>query len=327
MPDGLAEVADELYGLPLGEFVTERTNRTKAARADGDKALARAVAKLAKPSTSAWVVNMLVRAAPDEIEGVLDLGAALRQAQQDLDGAELRELTSQRQALVSAVLDEARTIAADLGHVVSEATATEVEQTVRAAMADEDATAALRSRQLTRPIAASGLGSLGIADVVAAPVDIGRAAARRAAKQPGNGSPGRKAPASRSSTAERAAAGDPGPADPDDEEPTPAPTGPTPDELAAAEERMEAARSVRAAADEAESTATDEVSTGENAVAELEAAIDELRATLRTRERELARAEQQLELARSRLDDAADASADARKEAAAAESALAALTS
>ena len=73
---------------------------TKAARADGDKALAAAIGKLRKPSTSAWAINMFVRSSTDEVEKLLDLGAAFRQAQDELDGAELRELSKQRQALV-----------------------------------------------------------------------------------------------------------------------------------------------------------------------------------------------------------------------------------
>ncbi|MDQ3114018.1 MAG: hypothetical protein M3Q84_07960 [Actinomycetota bacterium] len=168
----LGAVADELYAGRLEDFTPQRTARAKAARADGDKALAAVVGKLRKPSRSAWAINMLTRSSTAEVERLLELGAAFRQAQDDLDGAELRELTRQRQTLIAAVVEQVRTTAGELGQSISDAIATEVEQTFRAAMADPDAAAAVRGGALTTAISGSGLGSLKISDVAASTTPV-----------------------------------------------------------------------------------------------------------------------------------------------------------
>ena len=134
---------------------------------------------------SAWVINMLVRDSPDEVDQLLELGAAFQQAQDDLDGAELRELTRQRQTLIGAVVDHAKGIADDLGRSVSDAIATEIEQTLRAGMADPDAAAAVRGGALTTAIAASGLGSLNISDVAASTTPVLELVRGKAAKKGG----------------------------------------------------------------------------------------------------------------------------------------------
>ena len=55
------EVTDELYGLEPADFVEIRTARAKQARADGDRALANKIAALRRPTTVAWMVNILAR--------------------------------------------------------------------------------------------------------------------------------------------------------------------------------------------------------------------------------------------------------------------------
>jgi len=156
----LAEVADELYALPLADFTGVRNERAKQAKADGAKDLAAQIGKLPKPSTSAWAVNTLGRQAPDELDRVLDLGGAFREAQENLDGDELRDLTRQRQALIGELVGRTRAEARAAGHPISDSVAEEVEQTLRAAMADEQAAEAVRSRQLTSAISASGKGQV-----------------------------------------------------------------------------------------------------------------------------------------------------------------------
>ena len=49
-----------------------------------------------KPSTAAWAVNQLVRHETEQVDQVLAVGEALREAQRTLDGEELRALTRQR---------------------------------------------------------------------------------------------------------------------------------------------------------------------------------------------------------------------------------------
>ena len=106
--DPLLDAADRLYGLTLAEFTPARDALVKEHKSDKD--LAAALKKLKKPSLAAWVVNLLVRRDAAQVDQVLVVGEALRQAQADLDGAELRQLTRQRrrEVLVGLVLLDQR---------------------------------------------------------------------------------------------------------------------------------------------------------------------------------------------------------------------------
>src|SRR4051812_49957646 len=93
MADELLEIADELYGLALPAFTPARDARAKELK--GSPLSAR-VKALRKPSTAAWVVNLLVRRETGQVEQVLTVGQALREAQASMSGEELRALTRQR---------------------------------------------------------------------------------------------------------------------------------------------------------------------------------------------------------------------------------------
>ena len=155
----LDEVADELYEVPPEEFIALRKERQDAAKADGDKTLAKEIGGLPKPSAAAWVSNLLVREHREEIQSLVELGTLLRQAQENLAGDQLRALDVQRRQLVAALTRQARALANDRGHPVSTAVATQVEDTLRAAMADPDAGEALLSGRLTSPMSYSGMGT------------------------------------------------------------------------------------------------------------------------------------------------------------------------
>src|SRR5688500_13432912 len=131
-PD-LLEVADELYGLTLPEFTPTRDTRAKELKGS-DAQLAARVKALRKPSTAAWVVNLLVRQETDQVAQVLAVGTALREAQASLAGEELRALTRQRRQLTAAVTTRARALAAENGQKVTSAVSDQVEATLTAAM-------------------------------------------------------------------------------------------------------------------------------------------------------------------------------------------------
>ena len=154
----LDEVADELYALPPEEFIPARRAREDEAKAEGDKPLAKEIGSLPKPSTAAWVCNVLVRYEPDQIGGLVELGSLVREAQESLAGDQLRALDVQRRQLVAALTRQARSLAYQRGHSVSTAVATQVEETLRAAMADPRAGEALLSGRLTSPLTYSGMG-------------------------------------------------------------------------------------------------------------------------------------------------------------------------
>ncbi len=107
----LDEVADELYAVPPDEFVAVRRQRQDDARAAGDRTLARGIGALPKPTTAAWVCNLLVREQRAQIEGLVELGGLLREAQENLDGEELRALDVQRRRLIAALARQRRALA------------------------------------------------------------------------------------------------------------------------------------------------------------------------------------------------------------------------
>jgi hypothetical protein len=165
----LAAVAAKLYALVPAEFTAERNREAKAARSEGNSLLAKQIGRLQKPSTAAWAVNMLALRRAEEIAQVLELGESLRRAQEELDPASLRQLGQQRQKLLGAVVRDGRAVARELGVAVSDATATEMEQTLRAAMADPDAAAAVRSGQLVRTLSSNGIEPVDLTGAVAVP--------------------------------------------------------------------------------------------------------------------------------------------------------------
>lgn len=181
MTDQLLEIADELYALPLGEFTPRRD---ELAREHRGSELGASLKRLRKPTLAAWVVNLLVRREPDQVTQVLEVGAALREAQAGLDAAELRALTRQRRALTAAVTTRARRAAREEGHQVTGSVADQVEATLTAAMLDAGAAAAVRSGLLVTALAATGVDAVDVAPAVALPDALGFAATGRPAEPP-----------------------------------------------------------------------------------------------------------------------------------------------
>lgn len=174
MTDALLEIADELYALPQEAFTPARDARARELKADPDgKALSAAVKKLKKPSVAAWVVNLFVRRDPDQVDQVIAVGAALREAQEGMDGAELRALTKQRRQLTSAVTQQARALAKDEGVKITQSVADQVESTLTAALLDPECAKAVRSGLLTAALASTGVDAVDVAAAVALPEAVG----------------------------------------------------------------------------------------------------------------------------------------------------------
>ncbi len=167
----LLEIADELYGLAQEDFTPARDAKARELKADQE--LSASVKKLKKPSVAAWVVNLFVRRERDQVEQVIEVGTALRDAQQGMDGAELRALTRQRRQLTSAVTQQARALAKDEGVKVTQAVADQVEATLTAAMLDTECAKAVRSGLLTASLAATGVDVVDVAAAVALPDALG----------------------------------------------------------------------------------------------------------------------------------------------------------
>ena len=138
-PVVLAEVADELYALGPAEFIAARDERARQVRAAGQRDEAAAIKKLARPTASAWLVNQLARAAPEQMSGLYELGEALQEAQRTLAGDRLRELSAERRRVIHDLLPTAAELAARAGQPASAAVLGEVRATLEAALADAGA--------------------------------------------------------------------------------------------------------------------------------------------------------------------------------------------
>ena len=154
----LDDIAGELYALPPTAFTAARDARAAEARRDGDRALAAAVTKLRKPSRSAWLANVLARDRPEDVARLAELGPAIADAHERLDGDALRRLARERHQMIEALGTEARGVARSRGQDVTEAMVAELEDTLESAVADARAADALRSGRLTTALRHAGIG-------------------------------------------------------------------------------------------------------------------------------------------------------------------------
>ncbi|HEY2166601.1 MAG TPA: hypothetical protein VGH01_05520 [Jatrophihabitantaceae bacterium] len=160
--------ADELYGLRPDRFTARRGELVAQAKRDGDPQARTAIEAMRRPTVAAWAVNLLVRERPDEVNKLLELAGQLREAQRALRGDQLRELSVKRHAAVAALARDAAQLAAATERAINDGTVREVQATLDAAVADENAETAVRTGRLTTALAYSGFGEVDISDAVAA---------------------------------------------------------------------------------------------------------------------------------------------------------------
>jgi hypothetical protein len=156
----LDAIAEELYALPPDEFTRARNARAGLA----DRALAVRVKALRKPTAAAWAVDLLAR--EGQLAEALELAGALREAQDDLDAAELARLSRQRRALVAALAAQAVELSEEHGVGISATARADVEKTINAAVMDAAAAAAVMTARLVRPLEATGFEAVDVSDAV-----------------------------------------------------------------------------------------------------------------------------------------------------------------
>jgi hypothetical protein len=163
-----------LYRLPLEQFVATRDQLARRLRAAGDRAAAREVAALRRPSVSAWAANQLGHAAPNAVAELLDAGATLRQAQQAAvagqPGAarQLRTATAHLRAAITRLSQRAETLLVRSGHAASDATFGSAGSDPAGRHRDEATRAALAGGRLPKDLDPAGFG-LDLAPVQAEP--------------------------------------------------------------------------------------------------------------------------------------------------------------
>ncbi|MCC9145818.1 MULTISPECIES: hypothetical protein [unclassified Arthrobacter] len=296
-PSSLGTAVADLYSLLPAEFTAARNAKAAAAGKAGNKDLATRIKALPKPSTAAWLVNLLAHQRQEELGQVLELGAALREAQEDLDQKQLRRLSTERQRLLRAIIRDARDLAAELDHPVSETLAGEAEQTLWAAMTDPSAADVVASGQLVRSLAASGWEEVDLDGAVADPDSV-----------PHGAGAGSRTPAGRSA------------------KDTSGSKGGSQDSAAVRRRQAEAQRAVRTARVEldeaagAEQQAQEALDTAQRAVDEsaghrdeLTDEIDELRERIRQLEREVSAVDRRSGKLERERDQARRASRSARR--------------
>lgn len=230
MPDAAPEppleaALDELYGSDPGEFVAIRKRLASSLAAEGDTAAAKELRGARRPSTSAWGLNQLARRDPQVVSELLERSA-------DLVAAQTRALSGRPDAMREAVhahrvaLDAATDAALEiLGTRSNDAFRSEIVSTLRAASADEEIAARLRSGRLIREASSPGFPDATGLTLVPGPA------------------PSKSKPSKRPASAARAA-------------PAPAPVeDPRDAELAAEREREAKRQADRAAADRAAAAA------------------------------------------------------------------------
>jgi hypothetical protein len=156
----LDAVAAELYALPPDQFTKARNARVGMA----DRSIAAHIKALRKPSVAAWSVNLLAR--QGQLGEALELSAALREAQEDLDAAEMSRLGRQRRQLVAALAQQAVDLAEEAGVGISAAAREDVEKTINAAVMDAAAAAAVMTARLVKPLEAGSFDESDLAEAV-----------------------------------------------------------------------------------------------------------------------------------------------------------------
>jgi len=154
--EALSRAMDELYSVEPEEFLARRSALAAAARTAGDRATAKEITGLRKPTRSAAILNGLARSDPDRITALLDLGAELRDAERSVDARRLRELTGRRRRLIDEVTGAAFRTARDPDPSAS--IRDEVVSTLTAALADDAVAEQLREGTLVKAARWEGFG-------------------------------------------------------------------------------------------------------------------------------------------------------------------------
>lgn len=148
---------DDLYGLPLSEFIAARDARAKELRAAGNKDEAAEVKQARKPSLAAWALNQAARRHPEEVDGLLEAAETLADAQRAAlsgDAGDLREAGR----MLSREVDRVAGRAAGFLESASAVQRERMAATLRAAAGDPAGADLLRRGVLVEDLEQAGFG-------------------------------------------------------------------------------------------------------------------------------------------------------------------------
>ena len=199
----LDTAAEELYALTPDEFIERRQQLVTKAKQARDRQLATQIGQLRKPTRSAWLINLLARAEPENLNALFELGVALQEAQQRMAGDELRKLSTERRRTVDALSRRAVEVGRDHGYNAPDGALQEVSQTLQTAMGDPEIGDLVRAGRVTQAVTYGGFGPADLASALEASIP---AKAPGRPKEPAGGPPPPKLDAKQRREAEKAAA-------------------------------------------------------------------------------------------------------------------------
>jgi hypothetical protein len=282
----LETAANELYALSPDDFIERRQQLVAEARQAGNRQLATEIGRLRRPTRSAWLINLLARREPEAVNGLLELGGALQDAQQRMAGDELRRLSAERRKTVDALARRAVELGSEHSYSVPEGAKQEVGQTLQTALGDPEIADLLRAGRLTQAVTFGGFGPT---DLTSA---LGASLPTKAPSQPA-----------------RSVSAEPAPADPKQRR----------EAEEAAKEARDRAAAARSVAETAEATAEAATQHAD----ELADQVESLRSQLRQAETAEREAREAARAARKQYQELRQAAASAEQVATAADQALA----
>jgi hypothetical protein len=163
--------AHDLYGLPVEQFIPERTALAKTLRGKKRREDAAEVVGMRKPSVAAWAVNQLIRTQGKTIQALFEAGDELARAQAGAASGQrtadvMRDAAQRQRDTLDELLKAAEGLIGSDGHSLSPATVDRVADTLRAASIDEASRQQVADGCLTQELHFSGLG---IGDLSASP--------------------------------------------------------------------------------------------------------------------------------------------------------------
>lgn len=177
----LDDVRRALYGGSRATFAERRKELANSARSGGDRDRAKLIEKMRKPAAAAHLVNLLAQADDSSLQELVELGARIRRAMAEGDDRMLRSLLRGRPGAIAKTSAQAHEVARANGESVSGAVSDQIVQTLRAAMASDDAAAAVRDGTLVDALDEPGFEGFSIESAARAPspTSSGRGRAKR----------------------------------------------------------------------------------------------------------------------------------------------------
>jgi hypothetical protein len=151
--------ADSLYEALPAEFVAARNALVKSLRAQGQRAEADRVSKMARPTASVWASNQVARHASDLVSRLADVTARLKggiQRDRDRYAAAINE----HRELLNQLRERTEKVLADRGLRVAPPVIAAAVQNFRAGLSDEAVRPALEGGRLEHDVGLEAAGAL-----------------------------------------------------------------------------------------------------------------------------------------------------------------------